>query len=225
VKDVTLSKLLAPAVLLVGITVFSTKASGAPENQITLFEQPGFSGPSLRTIEPSSNLHLVGFANKTSSFSVARGTWQLCDHANFTGQCITVGPGRYGATYDNGFRRSRPRRWYLRTRLHRWMRNVRGMRLHGRGRARLHGRYGMRLYLHSRVRLHVSRPCLWLRRCHWPRLRGCCHRSVIRRRRGACDCVLRSGAILHGHRWSGRTCGGAERMRRGHDRRRTMIHR
>jgi hypothetical protein len=104
-NEVKLSKLLAPAVLLLGITVFSTKASGAPENQITLFAQPGFSGPSFRTIEPSSNLHLVGFANKAASFSVARGTWQLCDHANFTGQCITVGHGRYGPTYDNGFAR------------------------------------------------------------------------------------------------------------------------
>jgi hypothetical protein len=77
-------KLLAPSVLLLGIAVFSA-------------------GPSLRTVEPSSNLHRVGFANRAASFSVTSGTWQLCDHANFTGQCITVGHGRYTASYDNGF--------------------------------------------------------------------------------------------------------------------------
>jgi hypothetical protein len=98
-----MSKFLAPSLLLLGITVFSTAASGAPESQITLFAKVGFSGPSLRTIVPSSDLHGVGFANKVASFSVNSGTWQLCDHANFTGHCITVGPGRYPGGYDNGF--------------------------------------------------------------------------------------------------------------------------
>jgi hypothetical protein len=100
-----MSKLLAPSVLLLGITVFSTAASGAPQNEITLFANPGFSGPSLRAIVPSSDLNRVGFAKKVASFSVTSGTWELCDHTNFTGQCITVGHGRYTASYDNGFAR------------------------------------------------------------------------------------------------------------------------
>jgi len=100
-----MSKLLAASLLLFGISVFSTAASGAPESVITLFAKLSFSGPSLRMIVPSSDLHRVGFANRAASFSVTSGTWQLCDHANFTGQCITVGPGRYTASYDNGFAR------------------------------------------------------------------------------------------------------------------------
>jgi hypothetical protein len=100
-----MSKLLAPSLLLFGITVFSTAASGAPESEITLFAKLDFSGPSLRTIVPSSDLHRVGFANKAASFSVRSGAWQLCDHANFTGHCITVGHGRYPAGYANGFAR------------------------------------------------------------------------------------------------------------------------
>jgi hypothetical protein len=101
---------VALALLLLLAATGRTDAAGTPAAQsqpmITLFSQPGFKGPSVQLIVPAANLQELGFANRTISFIVQSGTWQLCAAPNWTGHCITVQPGKYPAGFSNGFSRT-----------------------------------------------------------------------------------------------------------------------
>ena len=79
------------------------QGSGA---MITLYAHDAFNGPSIQLGLAANDLHVLSFAKKTSTFVIASGTWQLCDQPNFSGRCITVGPGRYAHGYSGNFARS-----------------------------------------------------------------------------------------------------------------------
>jgi hypothetical protein len=46
-------------------------------------------GGDLRTLDA------VGFNDRTGSILIREGSWQFCEHADFRGECVVYGPGRY----------------------------------------------------------------------------------------------------------------------------------
>ncbi len=63
--------------------------------EITLFENNGYGGRSLTIRGHTPDLNNYGFNDRTRSFVVKSGNWQLCTQAQFSGTCINVGPGQY----------------------------------------------------------------------------------------------------------------------------------
>jgi hypothetical protein len=45
--------------------------------------------------EPVLNLDRIGFNDRASSAVVRSGTWEICEHKDFGGRCIVLGPGEY----------------------------------------------------------------------------------------------------------------------------------
>ena len=52
--------------------------------------------------EVATNLAVSGFNDRASSLRIEGGYWMFCSDANFTGECLTFGPGDY-ATLPWGF--------------------------------------------------------------------------------------------------------------------------
>jgi hypothetical protein len=72
---------------------------GGADPDVILFEDSQYRGRALRVNATSgdgdSNLTDQGFNDKTSSIKVIRGTWQIYEHANYTGRTTTLRPGDY----------------------------------------------------------------------------------------------------------------------------------
>lgn len=62
---------------------------------VVLYEHANFQGRQLAVSGPLPNLGEQGFNDTVSSVVVQRGRWQLCEHNDFAGQCITLGQGRH----------------------------------------------------------------------------------------------------------------------------------
>ena len=76
---------ISMAALIAGGTV-STAASA---QEIILFDGPNFNGQQVRVTGDVRNLASMGFNDRTSSFRVVRGQWELCQHDDYRGTCIT----------------------------------------------------------------------------------------------------------------------------------------
>lgn len=63
--------------------------------QATFYEHPNFQGQSFTTEQTIGNLERYGFNNRASSAVVRGDTWQVCDGAGFSGQCVVLRPGEY----------------------------------------------------------------------------------------------------------------------------------
>src|SRR6185503_10286616 len=63
--------------------------------QVTFYEHPNFQGQSFTTEQSIGNLERYGFNNRASSARVRGDTWQVCDGAGFSGQCVVLRPGDY----------------------------------------------------------------------------------------------------------------------------------
>ena len=37
----------------------------------------------------------VGFNDRATSLIIREGRWEFCEHADFRGECVVLGPGRY----------------------------------------------------------------------------------------------------------------------------------
>jgi hypothetical protein len=72
-----------------------TPAAGS----IVLFEGQDFSGGSVSFNRPITSLDSGGFNDRAVSAIVYSGVWEVCEHANFGGDCVHLGPGRH---YDLG---------------------------------------------------------------------------------------------------------------------------
>jgi hypothetical protein len=65
--------------------------SFGPNGRIFLFDRPGFNGGSYSANGDVPNLARTGFNDRAVSVAVRRGErWQLCEHANYRGRCVTV---------------------------------------------------------------------------------------------------------------------------------------
>src|SRR5262245_521757 len=72
-------------------------AGVAQAAEMTVYKQPNFNGASLTLRGDSGNLANQGFHDQVSSIQVRSGSWQVCTQPNFAGECVTLGPGSYGA--------------------------------------------------------------------------------------------------------------------------------
>jgi hypothetical protein len=66
---------------------------GAP--RVQLFETRDFSGRSVVVDRDVEDFYRINFNDVARSAIVSGGTWELCEHAQYRGNCVTVGPGRH----------------------------------------------------------------------------------------------------------------------------------
>jgi hypothetical protein len=85
----TSRKLIAMAGLAAG-TAIAGLTGAAQAQEIVLYDQPNFGGQSVVAQSSIGSLVPMRFNDRASSVRVVSGTWQLCEHENFRGQCITV---------------------------------------------------------------------------------------------------------------------------------------
>jgi uncharacterized protein YcfJ len=81
---------LKAALGLAGI-VLATQAMG----QITLYEDEGFRGRAFTADKPILNFDPLGFNDRARSAVVDRGSWEVCEDAQFEGRCVVLRPGSY----------------------------------------------------------------------------------------------------------------------------------
>ncbi len=77
--------------------LLAATAVAADASELTLFTDSNFSGPPLTLRGSTADLAPLGFNDRTSSLIVRSGTWQLCEHANYRGRCMTFERGEYRA--------------------------------------------------------------------------------------------------------------------------------
>ena len=84
-------------------------AATASAQEIILFDGPNFNGQQVRVTGDVRNLDSRGFNDRTSSFRVVRGQWELCQHDDYRGTCITYSAdGRNLGRMDNQITSLRP---------------------------------------------------------------------------------------------------------------------
>lgn len=62
---------------------------------VILFEHSNFDGRQVGIAGAVARLGDLGFNDQASSIFVHRGRWQLCEHSEFRGECLVLGPGRH----------------------------------------------------------------------------------------------------------------------------------
>lgn len=62
---------------------------------VELFSEPGFRGQNTQVQNGLRTLDAINFNDRAGSLIVSSGEWEFCQHADFRGQCMTYGPGRY----------------------------------------------------------------------------------------------------------------------------------
>ena len=80
---------------LAALAVLAAAAGTAQGAALTIYKQPGFSGPALGVHEDTRDLTSSGFVDQASSIVVHSGLWQLCSQPDFGGDCAVLQPGRY----------------------------------------------------------------------------------------------------------------------------------
>lgn len=69
---------------------------------VVMYEHDNFQGRSTTIVTRMTNLGSANFNDTASSIVVNTGWWQFCQHADFGGDCITLGPGRYASLNAQG---------------------------------------------------------------------------------------------------------------------------
>ncbi|MES2127144.1 MAG: beta/gamma crystallin-related protein [Pseudomonadota bacterium] len=77
---------------------------GRAEGDVELFSEPDFRGARIPLKRDVRTLSEFDFNDRAGSIIVHNGQWEFCVHADFGGQCVTYGPGRYGrlGSMNNG---------------------------------------------------------------------------------------------------------------------------
>lgn len=68
---------------------------GGPD--VVMFAGPRFEGQQVELSQDVRALSDVGFNDRATSLIIREGRWELCEHADFRGECVVLGPGRYDA--------------------------------------------------------------------------------------------------------------------------------
>lgn len=66
---------------------------GGPD--VLMFADPRFEGQQVALSQDVRSLNDVGFNDRATSIVIREGRWEFCEHADFRGECIVLGPGRY----------------------------------------------------------------------------------------------------------------------------------
>jgi uncharacterized protein YcfJ len=75
--------------------LFTLLAAWNASAQVTLYEYEGLRGQVFTADRPITDLARYGFNDRASSIVVQRGQWEVCEHQNFQGRCMTLRPGQY----------------------------------------------------------------------------------------------------------------------------------
>jgi hypothetical protein len=62
---------------------------------VELFSGPRFEGQEVAVSGDVRAMSDVGFNDRAVSLVIREGRWEFCEHADFRGQCVVFGPGRY----------------------------------------------------------------------------------------------------------------------------------
>jgi hypothetical protein len=62
---------------------------------VQLFAGPRFEGQEIGLSRDLRTFNDIGFNDRAGSLLIREGEWQFCEHADYRGQCIVLGPGRY----------------------------------------------------------------------------------------------------------------------------------
>lgn len=62
---------------------------------VELFTDSRFEGPSVSIRSNVRTLDDLNFNDRVSSLIISEGQWELCEHADYRGECVVYGPGRY----------------------------------------------------------------------------------------------------------------------------------
>jgi len=74
--------------------LFAANAIGA---DLTLYADDDYQGRALGVVIDERTLGVLNFDKRASSVVVENGAWILCTGEEYTGQCITLEPGRYAS--------------------------------------------------------------------------------------------------------------------------------
>jgi hypothetical protein len=66
---------------------------GGPD--VLMFAGPRFERQQVALSQDVRSLNDVGFNDRATSIIIREGRWEFCEHADFRGECIVLGPGRY----------------------------------------------------------------------------------------------------------------------------------
>jgi len=81
--------------LFAAAAVLALCSHAAFAGELTLFADSDFRGARVTVQRDAPDLARVGLNDKVSSMIVRSGTWLVCEHAGFGGQCAEFGPGEY----------------------------------------------------------------------------------------------------------------------------------
>jgi len=62
---------------------------------VELFSGPRFEGAAVPVSGDLRSMDDIGFNDRAVSLVIREGRWEFCEHADFRGQCVVYGPGRY----------------------------------------------------------------------------------------------------------------------------------
>jgi len=79
---------------LVAAAFLSTAANAA---DLLLYADDDYQGRQLAVVIDERDLGVLNFEKRASSVVVETGTWVLCSGDDYTGECITLAPGRYAS--------------------------------------------------------------------------------------------------------------------------------
>ena len=80
----------------------STLSSMAGAADLTLYTDSDFQGRPINVVIDLRQLGSLNFNDRASSLVVEKGTWILCTEEDFSGNCVTLEPGKYGSLKDLG---------------------------------------------------------------------------------------------------------------------------
>lgn len=83
-----MKRLFTAAALL---ATFTCAAAG----EMSLYSRPDFRGAEVTVRGTASNFVDLGFNDRASSIIVRSGTWEVCEHKDFGGQCTVLERGEY----------------------------------------------------------------------------------------------------------------------------------
>jgi hypothetical protein len=72
---------------------------------VQLFDTPGLRGRSVALRGDTADLVPLGFNDAARSMVIEAGSWEICQHRNYGGECRVFGPGEY-RYLDRAFQRS-----------------------------------------------------------------------------------------------------------------------
>jgi hypothetical protein len=66
------------------------------DEPVILFSGQRFEGERMAVRSDLRTLRDAGFNDRAGSIVINEGRWEFCEHAGYRGQCVVLGPGRYG---------------------------------------------------------------------------------------------------------------------------------